>query len=103
SELTTESLMSENWLLTYEAITQGWVSTPKIKTVKDNEYFGILHKHKVQFYDTTKNVIPFKLVSPITSKPNPKPTTPARTTEVEYEATQPEKKLGRIIATSTGY
>lgn len=81
TELTTDSLMNEKWLLTYEAITQGWVATPKIKVVNDNEYFGLLHKHKVQFYDTTKTVVPFKLISPTTTKPKPAAEVP----EVKYE------------------
>lgn len=96
ADLTTESLMDEKWLLTYEAITQGWVSTPKIKTIKDNEYFDLLHKHNVQFYDISKKVTPFKLTSPNAAKP--KQTT---TTEVEYETPKQEKKSG-IIATGGG-
>ncbi len=79
-DLTTESLMDEKWLLTYEAITQGWVSSPNIKTINDNEYFNLLHKHKVQFYDRSKTVIPFKLTSPKNIKA--KQTT---TTGQEYE------------------
>lgn len=96
ADLTTESLMNEKWLLTYEAITQGWVSTPKIKTIKDNEYFGLLHKNNVQFYDISKKVTSFKLTSPNAAKPKQ-----TSRTEVEYEATKQEKKSG-IIATSGG-
>lgn len=95
-DLTTESLMDEKWLLTYEAITQGWVSTPKIKTIKDNEYFDLLHKHKVQFYDKSKTVTPFKLTSPNIIKA--KQTT---STDIEYEAPKQEKK-STIIATGGG-
>jgi hypothetical protein len=84
-DLTTESLMDEKWLLTYEAITQGWVSTPKIKTINDNEYFDLLHKHKVQFYDRSKTVIPFKLMSPNNDKAK------QTTTDVEYETLKQEK------------
>jgi hypothetical protein len=81
TDLTTESLMDDKWLLTYEAITQGWVSTPKIKTIKDNEYFGLLHKHKVQFYDTNKRLVPFKVNIPNTMKQN-QATTPVVTYEI---------------------
>jgi hypothetical protein len=98
ADLTTESLMDEKWLLTYEAITQGWVSTPKIKTIKDNEYFDLLHKHDVQFYDISKKITPFKLTSPTTAKP--KQTT---TAEVEYETPKQEKKSGIIATCSGGY
>ena len=89
TELTTESLMSENWLLTYETITQDWIAMPKIKVINDNEYFGLLHKHKVQFYDATKNVIPFKLTSPTTkSKPV------VEVIEVKYEQPKTEIFIG---------
>jgi hypothetical protein len=94
-DLTTESLMDEKWLLTYEAISQGWVSTPKIKTIKDNEYFGLLHKHKVQFYDKSKTVTPFKLTSLNIIKAKQATTT----TEVEYESTKQENKT---VITATG-
>lgn len=95
SELTEESLMNEKWLLTYEAISKGWISSPKINPIKNNEYFSILHKHKVQFYDITKKVIPFKLVHPT----NPKNKSILHT-DVEYGAIKTEKKTKRIIATA---
>ena len=95
-DLTTESLMDEKWLLTYEAITQGWVSSPKIKTIKDNEYFDVLHKHKVQFYDKSKTVTPFKLPSPNVVKA--KQTTMPN---VGYEEPKQENKIG-IIPTRGG-
>lgn len=98
-DLTTESLMDEKWLLTYEAITQGWVSTPKIKTIKDNEYFDLLHKHKVQFYDKSKTVIPFKLKSPTVDKAKQ----PIKTTEIEYETPKKEKKSAIISTNGGGY
>jgi Reverse transcriptase (RNA-dependent DNA polymerase) len=97
ADLTTESLMDEKWLLTYEAITQGWFSASKINTIKDNEYFELLHKHNVQFYDKSKTVKPFNLISPNIA--SPKHTT--TTTEIEYETPKPDKKSG-IIATSGG-
>lgn len=93
-DLTTESLMSEKWLLTYEAITQGWVSKPKIKTIQDNEYFGLLNKHKVQFYDVTKKVTPLKLKSPTTEKPMQNVAT--TDTDKEYETPKQEKKTTTI-------
>ena len=97
-DLTTESLMDEKWLLTYEAISQGWVSTPKIKTIKDNEYFDVLLNHKVQFYDKTKVITPFRLKNPNVS--SPKQTTIIK--EVEYEISNQENKVD-IVATNGGY
>ncbi|MDB5281476.1 MAG: RNA-directed polymerase [Bacteroidota bacterium] len=96
ADLTTESLMDEKWLLTYEAITQGWVPTPKIKTIKDNEYFGLLHTYQVQFYDKDKTVTPFKLTSPN----DPKQAQITSTTEIKYEAPKQERKLG--VTTTSG-
>ncbi len=96
-ELTTESLMDEKWLLTYEAITQGWVSTPKIKTIKDNEYFNLLHKYNVQFYDKSKTVTPFKLTSPKIVKP-----TQTTTTDLENESPKQEKTTGIILTGGGG-
>ncbi len=94
-DLTTDSLMEEKWLLTYEAITQGWVSTPKIKTINDNEYFDLLYKHNVQFYDKSRTITPFKLTSPKVVKG--KQTMPP----VIYELPKQQKK-SRIIATGGG-
>jgi hypothetical protein len=97
ADLTTDSLMDEKWLLTYEAITQGWVSSPKIKIIKDNEYFELLRKHKVQFYDKLKTLTPYKLTS--LNNVNVQQT---KTTYVEYESSKLEKKIG-ITATGGGY
>ncbi len=81
SELTTDSLMNEKWLLTYEAISHGWVKSPKIKIIKDNEYFGLLHKHNVHFYDTSKTIVPYKLVSPLKTKSKTVP----KVVEIKYD------------------
>lgn len=67
-EMTPETLMDEKWLLTYEAIVQGWIKSPKVNPILENEYFEILKKHKVKFYDNTKKVVPYKLVDPNATK-----------------------------------
>ena len=99
ADLTTESLMDEKWLLTYEAITQGWVSTPEIKIIKDNEYFDVLHNHKVQFYDKTKVVKPFRLTKPNVA--SQKQTT--TTKEMGYETLNLENKSEVIAVREDGY
>ncbi|WP_375666764.1 hypothetical protein, partial [Bartonella sp. TT121SHDZB] len=48
-ELTEESLMDDKWLLTYEAITKGWLPKPKKNPIKLNEYFNVLEKNKIHF------------------------------------------------------
>lgn len=63
-ELTPESLMDEKWILTYESIMQGWIKSPTINPINENEYFEILKKHKVKFYDISKRVIPYPLINP---------------------------------------
>lgn len=56
-EMTTESLMDENWLLTYEAMCKGWVKVPRKNPVNQNEYFKILKRHKVSFYDDKRRLV----------------------------------------------
>lgn len=77
-EMTPETLMDEKWLLTYESIIQGWIKSPKINPILENEYFEILKKHKVKFYDTTKKVIPYKLIDPIPTKKETTPKLPIK-------------------------
>lgn len=64
-ELTPESLMDERWLLTYESLKHNWIKSPTVNPLDKNEYFDILRKHDVHFYDETKRVTPYKLLSPI--------------------------------------
>lgn len=92
SELTTESLMDTKWLLTYEAITQGWLPSPGENPIQNNEYFKILHKHKVQFYDKARTVIPFEPISPTISEKKPR----TALTETEYEPARTGEPLGRV-------
>jgi hypothetical protein len=67
-EMTPETLMDEKWLLTYESIIQGWIKSPKINPISENEYFSVLKNHNVKFYDVTRRVVPFKIVEPIKTK-----------------------------------
>ncbi|WP_454801033.1 RNA-directed DNA polymerase [Mucilaginibacter phyllosphaerae] len=60
AELTLDSLMDEKWLLTYESLMQGWL-TLKPDPIKNNEYFNILKKYNISFYDSTKKVKTFKV------------------------------------------
>jgi hypothetical protein len=96
SELTTDSLMNEKWLLTYEAITQGWIPSLKIKTIEDNQYFGLLYKHRVQFYDETKTVVPYKVAIPILTEVKLTTTN----LDMEYRVENISKTSGDIIVTN---
>ena len=50
-------LYSDHWLLAYEAFEQGWLPSKDGKHyVGTDEYFQILDKHSVKFYDTSADV-----------------------------------------------
>lgn len=87
-ELTPESLMEDKWLLTYESISQGWIKSPKLNPISENEFFGLLKKHQVKFYDDTRKVTPYKLISPI-----PKPKEIVETPKGEVPKVSVEKTL----------
>lgn len=96
-ELTPESLMDEKWLLTYESIFQGWIKSPRINPINENEYFKLLKTHKVNFYDDTKKVIPYTLMSPIRkAKPEIKLEVPAKA-EIGKVITQKEV-IERVVS-----
>lgn len=46
-------LYSANWLLAYEALEKGWLPSKDGRDyVKDDDFFGVLSKDRVEFYDT---------------------------------------------------
>ncbi|MCQ9206462.1 MAG: RNA-directed DNA polymerase [Omnitrophica bacterium] len=55
NELTENSLYDDKWLLTYESIIKKWLN-PTSDPVSIEPYFKTLKKHKVRFYDGTKQV-----------------------------------------------
>lgn len=64
SQLTVDSLMDETWLLTYEAMNKGWVKVPKKLPANQNEFFRILRRHKISFYDEARGIQPMSLKAP---------------------------------------
>lgn len=55
--MTAEHLYSDHWLLAYEVLEQGWLpSRDGSDYVAADEYFQILRKHGVKFYDTSADV-----------------------------------------------
>lgn len=48
-------LYSENWLLAYEAVKKGWLTTPTPYIVND-AFFNELQNRNVEFYDVAKDV-----------------------------------------------
>jgi Reverse transcriptase (RNA-dependent DNA polymerase) len=53
-----EGLHSNMWLLAYEADYKGWLSSPS-KHVEGHDYFRVLKKRRITFYDTLRNVPTF--------------------------------------------
>ncbi|GGX01421.1 RNA-directed DNA polymerase [Salegentibacter mishustinae] len=88
-DLTTDSLMDDKWLLTYESIKKGWL-TSGVNTISDNEYFDILFQRDVEFYDNSRRIEPIKPIpKKIEQKENAKPI--AKPKEKEEELTDEQK------------
>jgi hypothetical protein len=55
--MTAQHLYSDHWLLAYEALEQGWLpSRDGADYVAADDYFQLLKKHSVKFYDTSADV-----------------------------------------------
>jgi hypothetical protein len=54
--MTGGGLRSSMWLLAYEADLKGWITTKTTGFVEADDYFAVLKKKKISFYDTSKNV-----------------------------------------------
>ncbi|BAU65625.1 hypothetical protein STA3757_30140 [Stanieria sp. NIES-3757] len=50
-DLTTNSLFDEKWLLTYESIKKGWLTPSDSNVISSNQYFYLLYKEDIEFYD----------------------------------------------------
>jgi hypothetical protein len=54
-----ESLNLEHWLLAYEALEQGWLtSLDGSDYVAADSFFSLLQKHKIKFYDPASTALP---------------------------------------------
>jgi hypothetical protein len=52
--MTADHLYSENWLVAYEAYRKGWLpSAGGGNYVSNDDFFGVLAKYNVEFYDTS--------------------------------------------------
>lgn len=94
-DLTPDSLMNEKWLLTYEAILKKWVRVPKTNPIDTNEYFELLKKHSVTFYDDSSTLSPMTVKTPKIFSSQQKTETNVK---VEYESetsNQGKKTKGR--------
>lgn len=60
SELSETSLMTENWLISYEMSVKKWIGTNHNYTTQA-PYFNILKKKKVEFYDPSLQMTPLDM------------------------------------------
>ncbi len=56
SELNSNILFSEYWLLAYEGVKKGWLTPSNANFLDDNHFFKILKDLDVEFYDTSKQL-----------------------------------------------
>lgn len=58
--ITTENLNTRNWLLVYESVYNGWVTSIPDTIISDHIYFDILKSNNVHFYDPSIKLEPLK-------------------------------------------
>jgi hypothetical protein len=61
TELKDDILFSENWLLAYEGVKKGWLTPSNPTLLDDNMFFKILKDRNVEFYDLSKQLIPYQI------------------------------------------
>lgn len=60
AELKDDILMSESWLLAYEAVKKGWLTPIEANLLDNNLFFKILKDKNVEFYKHTKQLKTYK-------------------------------------------
>lgn len=55
-DITEDTFFSELWLLGYEGIKKGWISSSTPNLIDDNHFFKILKDLDIEFYDSTKQL-----------------------------------------------
>ena len=58
--LTSDSLLTESWLIAYEADLKGWLVGPVPEFVSKNTFFKEMKARKISFYDVNRNVTSLK-------------------------------------------
>ena len=56
SELNSDILFSEYWLLAYEGVKKGWLTPRNANFLDENHFFKLLKDLDVEFYDTSKQL-----------------------------------------------
>lgn len=60
AELKDDILMTENWLLAYEAVKKGWLTPSDANLLDDNLFFKILKDNDIEFYERTEQLQTYK-------------------------------------------
>lgn len=84
AKLEDQYLLDENWLLAYEIAVKKWIGTD-YSYIDGVPYFKQLLKHKISFYDPTRQIKPIDYIDKEVIEPD---------TETEYENTQTEVAEG---------
>lgn len=77
-------LFSEYWILAYESIKKGWLTPSEPNLLENNEYFKLLKDNDVEFYDSSKQLTPYKEIGETkdkTDKTEPESNKETKTTE----------------------
>jgi hypothetical protein len=61
NDLTSDSLYSNKWLLTYEATIKGWLTSSNPNILDDNDYFSVLKDNDISFYDGNRQLVPIEI------------------------------------------
>lgn len=59
--ITTENLNNKEWLLAYETVYKGWISSLNKSIIRDHFFFNILESRKIFFYDNSIKLEPLKV------------------------------------------
>jgi hypothetical protein len=56
TDITEDSFFSQLWLLAYEGLKKGWISSGTSNLIDNNHFFKILKDLDIEFYDSTKQL-----------------------------------------------
>ncbi len=56
TDITEDSFFSQLWLLAYEGLKKGWISSSTPNLIDNNHFFKILKDLDIEFYDSTKQL-----------------------------------------------
>jgi hypothetical protein len=60
TDITEDTFFSQLWLLAYEGLKKGWISSSTPNLIDNNHFFKILKDLDIEFYDSTKQLEPYR-------------------------------------------